>query len=324
MPKDMPKALAKSKASNEPYRKVKITMWDDQKFRALSPLQPSGQALFIYLLTSPFTNIIPGLFKAGRAAMAEELGWELDAFDLALGEAISLGMVQVDTQARVFWIPNAIKHNPPTSVNVIKSWVRAFELLPDCDLKYQAFEALKAATHNASKALGLAFDKAFALATPLPKDKPKVLARPFQIAVNSKQILKDQTPHIAGACENGPSPGESSPQELNDDFWTDDPTVKFMMATTWQPSPDFKRRAAVWGNILDGPDPGYTPQELASFTTYWEAEGKAFHQVQWEQKFSRHLASQHNGSPPGARPKRQRQGAFEPSGNYGDKPPEFN
>ncbi|WP_051916875.1 DUF1376 domain-containing protein [Serratia sp. Ag1] len=136
--------------------------------------------------------------------------------------------------------------------------------------------------------------------------------------------LKDQTPHIAGACENGPSPDESPPQELDDVFWTDDPTVKFPMATTWQPSPDFKRRAAVWGNILDGPDPGYSPQELASFTTYWKAEGKAFHHVQWEQKFSRHLASQRGGSPPGAKPKRQRQGAFEPSGNYGEKPPEFN
>ncbi|MCZ5770861.1 hypothetical protein O5340_13685 [Escherichia coli] len=69
------KSHAKTKANNEPYRKVKITIWDDPKFRALSPLPPSGQSLFIYLLTSPFTGIIPGLFKAGRAAMAEELGW---------------------------------------------------------------------------------------------------------------------------------------------------------------------------------------------------------------------------------------------------------
>lgn len=52
MAKSMPKVMAKSKASNEPYRKVKITMWDDPKFRALSPLPPSGQSLFIYLLTS--------------------------------------------------------------------------------------------------------------------------------------------------------------------------------------------------------------------------------------------------------------------------------
>jgi hypothetical protein len=131
MANSMPKPLAKSKANNEPYRKVKITMWNDPSFRALSPLPPSGQSLFVYLLTGPFTGIIPGLFKAGRAALAEELGWEVEAFDLALGEALSLGMVKADIQARVFWLPNAVRHNPPTSVNVIKSWVRSFELLPE-------------------------------------------------------------------------------------------------------------------------------------------------------------------------------------------------
>jgi hypothetical protein len=59
MPNPLAKAMPKSKASNEPYRKVKITMWDDPKFRALSPLPASGQSLFIYLLTGPS----PGLYR---------------------------------------------------------------------------------------------------------------------------------------------------------------------------------------------------------------------------------------------------------------------
>ena len=65
MANSMPKPLAKSKANNEPYRKVKITMWDDPRFRALSPLPPSGQSLFIYLLTGPFTGLFPVI--QGRA-----------------------------------------------------------------------------------------------------------------------------------------------------------------------------------------------------------------------------------------------------------------
>lgn len=65
MANSMPKPLAKSKANNEPYRKVKITMWDDPRFRALSPLPPSGQSLFIYLLTGPFTGIILGYSRPG-------------------------------------------------------------------------------------------------------------------------------------------------------------------------------------------------------------------------------------------------------------------
>lgn len=63
--KNMPNPMPKTKANNEPYRKVKITIWDDPKFRALSPLPPSGQSLFIYLLTSPFTGIILGCLKPG-------------------------------------------------------------------------------------------------------------------------------------------------------------------------------------------------------------------------------------------------------------------
>ena len=29
--------------------------------------------------------------------------------------------------------------------------------------------------------------------------------------------------------------------------------------------------------------------ELSSFIAYWQAEGKVFHQIQWEQKLARHL-----------------------------------
>ncbi|HAI2241647.1 TPA: hypothetical protein HI072_004227, partial [Escherichia coli] len=101
--------------------------------------------------------------------MAEELGWDIEAFDLALGEAMNLGMVKADIKARVFWLPNAAKHNPPNSINVIKSWAKAFALIPDCPLKWEARESLRAASYGVSEALGMAFDKAI----PLPEDKPK-------------------------------------------------------------------------------------------------------------------------------------------------------
>ncbi|GAB8642986.1 DnaT-like ssDNA-binding domain-containing protein [Escherichia coli] len=61
-----------------------------------------------------------------------------------------------------------------------------------------------------------------------------------------------------------------------------EPIGKFSMTTVWQPSPDFRQRAAVWGMAL--PEP-----ELAAFRDYWMAEGKVFTQVQWEQKFARHV-----------------------------------
>ncbi|HDJ0534961.1 TPA: phage replisome organizer [Escherichia coli] len=63
-----------------------------------------------------------------------------------------------------------------------------------------------------------------------------------------------------------------------------EPIGKFSMTTVWQPSPDFRQRAAVWV-----PEPEFTPAELAAFRDYWMAEGKVFTQVQWEQKFARHV-----------------------------------
>ncbi|HCD2824017.1 TPA: helix-turn-helix domain-containing protein [Klebsiella pneumoniae] len=62
---------------------------------------------------------------------------------------------------------------------------------------------------------------------------------------------------------------------------------KFAMYQGWKPSVDFPRQATLWGMPLK---PGLNlPAELSSFISYWQAEGKVFHQVQWEQKLARHL-----------------------------------
>ncbi|HBC82829.1 primosomal protein DnaT [Pseudescherichia vulneris] len=62
------------------------------------------------------------------------------------------------------------------------------------------------------------------------------------------------------------------------------PMGKFAMYAGWQPDPDFQRLAALWGIALNQP---VTHEELASFVTYWQAEGKVFHHMQWQQKLAR-------------------------------------
>ncbi|WP_455547672.1 DnaT-like ssDNA-binding domain-containing protein [Dryocola clanedunensis] len=145
--------------------------------------------------------------------MAEELGWEQEAFDLALGEALSLGMVKADLVARVFWLPKAAAHNPPASVNVIKSWARAFELLPECELKWDAWNSLQATCYAVSEAMGKAYD----MAMPLPKDKPKPLASGIQKAVNSKQILNPKNT-MSGAEKTQPRTQQETGGAYPDEF----------------------------------------------------------------------------------------------------------
>src|SRR5580704_7727849 len=125
------------------YRKVEVRTYGDEKFRKLSPIRPCGQGLWFYLITGPHTTAVPGLFRAGRAAMAEELGWPPEAFNHAFQEVLDQGMAKADFENRVVWLPNAIKHNKPASPNVVTSWAAELDLIPECSLKSEAIRAIE-------------------------------------------------------------------------------------------------------------------------------------------------------------------------------------
>ncbi len=139
------------------YRMIDVRIWCDKKFRSLTPLKPSGQALFLYLLSNPHTTSIPGLYRAGAGAMSEELAWSLSGFQRALKEVIAQGLVKADLKARVIFIPNAIKYNKPQSPNVIRSWGGHWDEIPECTLKNEAYCKLESCVRALGKAFALAF-----------------------------------------------------------------------------------------------------------------------------------------------------------------------
>lgn len=86
------------------------------------------------------------------------------------------------------------------------------------------------------------------------------------------------------------------PNQPGTSFGIPQPFGKFPISQNWEPSPDFHRLAAIWGMPVK---PGVNLRaELNSFIAYWQAEGKVFHQVQWEQKFARHLSRASSQSTP--------------------------
>lgn len=178
------------------YRKIDVRIWGDEKFQALSGLEPSGKALWLYLLTSPSTNSIPGLFRAGEAAMAEELEWPLKAFREAFGEVFRQGLAEADWKARVIWIPNALKYNRPESPNVVASWAVSWDEIPECRLKHIANAALKDFTEG----LGEAFAKAFAKACPKPSGK----AMPNQEQEQEQDKEQEQDRSLPGVAAAPP------------------------------------------------------------------------------------------------------------------------
>lgn len=120
------------------YRRVSIEMYADQKFCELSPQPPSGQGLWIYLLTGPFSTLIPGVCVGGEAGISEALRWPLRAFRRAFTEIASRGMARADWSARVVFLPKALGHNLPQSPSVVTGWRQAWAEVPACELKTQA------------------------------------------------------------------------------------------------------------------------------------------------------------------------------------------
>lgn len=107
-------------------------------------MPPSGQGLWIYLLTNPNSSPLPGLFRAGRLQLAEELGWEIEDFDRCAGEILSAGMAFADWRSRVIYLPNAIAYNEPENPNVVAAWRAALEEIPACELRDRAAAAIEA------------------------------------------------------------------------------------------------------------------------------------------------------------------------------------
>jgi hypothetical protein len=112
-------------------------MWSDQKFMSLSQ---DAKFLWVFLLTGPQTGIIPGLFRAGRLSMSEELDWEPERFDKGFAELFEKGLAKGSWKHRLVWIPKGIFHNPPDNPNIVKAWRKEFYELPECDLRDEVEE----------------------------------------------------------------------------------------------------------------------------------------------------------------------------------------
>jgi hypothetical protein len=177
------------------YRRLSVRMYSDEKFMRLSPLQPSGQGLWVYLITGPHTSAIPGVFVVGRAALAETLNWPFEAFSKAFDEVIAEGLAQFDERTRLWFIPNAIHHNMPANPNVVRSWRAAWALLPECDMRGLIAIQLEAALRGLSEP----FAKAFEEVTGKPSAKAPSKGSPKQEAGGRKQEKEKKTTSSSAA-----------------------------------------------------------------------------------------------------------------------------
>lgn len=175
-------------------------MWDDARFRTLSAPPPNAQTEWIYLLTGHHTGPIPGLFRAGAAGLAEGLRWPIDAFLQCFEELAAHGMVEADWAAPLVFLPNAVNHNAPDSPNVVISWARSLDDLPECPLKARAVESIGTFLDAMGPAWGAAWRNP-PTRMPHPRRSSEEMAdtlRP-KPAAKAKRVPKD--PRVAEVLE---------------------------------------------------------------------------------------------------------------------------
>lgn len=122
------------------YRPVHCLIWNDDKFPFASD---DCQLVWFHLFTTPMTGPI-GIFKAPLAGLASEKRWPLKRYSKAVREGVSKGFWKIDEKCHVIYFPAFFKHNRPENPNVLRYWIKFYNELPDCTIKAESIQSLKA------------------------------------------------------------------------------------------------------------------------------------------------------------------------------------
>lgn len=117
------------------YRRVRVGIWTDSRFRALPKTEPSARHLYWFLRTGPHTTMIPGVFQARGPGLADDLGWEIDLFYKCFEELFEQQLAFADWDEGLVFIPDVIEDESPRSINQIEGWRLFWSELPECKLK---------------------------------------------------------------------------------------------------------------------------------------------------------------------------------------------
>jgi hypothetical protein len=209
------------------YRKVEVSTYSDEKFLQLTPVKPSGQSLWFYLLTGKHTTAIPGLSGLGLLTLAEQLRWPLPMLKKHWLEIERLGMGKADWDAPCIWLPKAHLYNEPESPNVVRAWMKALKEIPACRLRDEAVSALKAYTEGRGEAFAEAFEEPFP--QPSRETFPQAFAQSGTgtgAGTRTGRTTPPNPPLPRGAVRGRPFPAEAvralegtPPDDRADWFW---------------------------------------------------------------------------------------------------------
>lgn len=126
------------------YRRVYANDWHHPAFRRLND---SARVVRFYVAAGPQTTSV-GCFRLSTALAVEDLGGTAEFFEERLGIVCDAFSWAWDPVARVIWIRDWFGSNPPSSPNVVASWVKLLRNVPDCQVRDEAYQSITVSLKN--------------------------------------------------------------------------------------------------------------------------------------------------------------------------------
>ncbi len=139
------------------YATIYTKIWQDETFKTLDS---DAQMLFIYLLTSPHSNLI-GFYYLPMAYVAEDLGNPCETLSEPFRNLCERGLIEYDSAAKVVLVRNYLKYNPIQNPNQAKGAVSMLENMPRTHLLAAFLECVEKHCPNHFETLREPFRKGF-------------------------------------------------------------------------------------------------------------------------------------------------------------------
>lgn len=112
--------------------------WDSRWWRESTT--DRGRLLWFHLLSGPHLDAsqAPGLLRARKAQIAEELDWSVEQTGLALRELEDAEQIKLDEPHSLILLPALIDCSLPDNPNMAKAALRSYLFYPECELRDQA------------------------------------------------------------------------------------------------------------------------------------------------------------------------------------------
>lgn len=169
------------------YSKIDRTLLLDDQFLALSD---DAQLLYLKLLIHPQMTLL-GALPIGLGSLSDTLRWKKRKVGTHIDTLCKKNFIKFDQKAHLIFITNHFLCNKPQSINVIKGWDFALNLLPNCTLKAEIVELARDSVFSLSLAFQDALPLAFRKTNDMPNPKPKVKTRAKPTASNNNSNNKN-------------------------------------------------------------------------------------------------------------------------------------